>query len=38
MLAGFALLAKLYWFITPLVGATVSLLLYIGSLAMVWTA
>lgn len=38
MLAGFALLAKLYWFITPLVGATVSLLLYIGSLAMMWTA
>ena len=38
MLAGFVLLAKLYWFITPLVGSIVSLLLYSLSVLLAWAA
>jgi hypothetical protein len=36
MLAGFVVLARLYWFITPLIGSSVALLLYIVSLALAW--
>ena len=36
MLAGFVALAKLYWFITPLVGSCVSLMLYSLSIALAW--
>jgi hypothetical protein len=38
MLAGFVVLAKLYWFITPLVGSSVSLLLYSLSIVLAWAA
>ena len=38
MLAGFVVLAKLYWFITPLVGSSVALLLYVVGIAMTWQA
>ncbi len=38
MLAGFVALAKLYWFITPLVGAGVSLTLYVISIGVAWAA
>lgn len=34
MLLGYVALAGLYWFITPLVGTTLSLLLYVAS--VVW--
>jgi len=37
MVAGFALLAQLYWFITPKAGTGLALLLYSASLVMVWT-
>lgn len=38
MLAGFVVLAKLYWFITPLAGACLSLILYVTSIALDWTS
>jgi len=34
MLAGFVILAKLYWFITPFVASSISLLLYLIGIAM----
>jgi hypothetical protein len=34
MLAGFVVLAKLYWFATPLIGSSLALLLYVTGLAM----
>ena len=36
MAAGFVVLAKLYWFVTPLVGSTLSLVLYVAGLALAW--
>jgi hypothetical protein len=36
MLTGFVLLARLYWFITPLIGSSVALFLYVSSLALAW--
>jgi hypothetical protein len=37
-LAGYVLLAKLYWFIPVLAGASLSLILYLSSIAMAWAA
>lgn len=34
MLAGFAVLARLYWFITPFVGSVVALILYVVSISL----
>jgi hypothetical protein len=36
MLAGFVALAKLYWFITPLLGSAVALVLYTISVVLAW--
>jgi len=36
MLAGFVVLAKRYWFVTPLLGSAVALLLYVAGLALAW--
>lgn len=38
MLSGFVVLARLYWFITPLAGACLSLILYVTSIALAWTS
>ena len=38
MLAGYVVLARLYWFIAPLAGASLSLILYLGSIAVAWAA
>ncbi len=37
MLAGLAELARRYWFIVPLTGISLSLLLYVASLALSWS-
>ena len=36
MLAGLVVLAKLYWFITPLTGSSVSLFLYSLNIILAW--
>ena len=36
MLGGYVVLAKLYWFIGPLAAASLSLILYLGSIAVAW--
>ena len=36
VLATYVLLAKLYWFVKPLTGAIISLLLYVSSLVLAW--
>jgi len=38
MLVGFIVLAKLYWFVTPLLGGCLSLMLYLISVAVAWNA
>ena len=38
MLVGFVVLAKLYWFVTPLLGGCLSLMLYVISVAVAWNA
>ena len=38
MLAGLVVLAKLYWFIAPLAGAGLSLILYVTSIVLAWAA
>jgi hypothetical protein len=38
MLAGFVVLAKVYWFSAPLVGCTLSLILYLISVGVAWAA
>jgi hypothetical protein len=36
MLTGYVILARLYWFIPPLAGASISLILYMVSVAVAW--
>ena len=36
MLLGFVVLAKRYWFVSPLLGASTALLLYVVSIAWAW--
>lgn len=36
MVGGFVLLARLYWFVTPLAGASLSLLFYLASVGVAW--
>ena len=36
MVGGFVVLARIYWFKTPLVGATLSLVLYVSSVVLAW--
>ncbi len=38
MLAGYAVPARLYWFIAPLAAISLSLMLYLGSIAVAWSA
>jgi len=38
LLAGFTILAKLYWFITPFAASAVALLLYCTALAWAWAS
>jgi hypothetical protein len=38
MLGMYVVLAKRYWFITPLLGTTLSLVCYSASLALAWAA
>jgi hypothetical protein len=38
VLAGYVVLAMLYWFIPVLAGASLSLILYLSSIAMAWAA
>ncbi len=38
LLTGYVTLAKLYWFITPLVGASLSWVLFVLSVVLAWAA
>jgi hypothetical protein len=38
VIAGYVLLAKLYWFIPVLAGTSLSLILFLSSIAMAWAA
>jgi len=38
MLAGYVVLARLYWFIAPLAATSLALILYLGSIAVAWAA